>query len=123
MAEALVLVVLASYCFLLVYFMLNTLAFWLGVVWTLIGMARMGASFLMGDPIPVSLYPDALRAALEWLFPYWALSGPIDIFLGRAGPGAFLKGLLVLAASIVLLQVASLALWRRGLRHYGGSGM
>ena len=123
LAEALTLIVLASYCFMLLYFIMNTMAFWLGMVWTLLAMSRMVTSFLMGDPIPVSLYPDSLRRVLEWLFPYWAMSGPIDIFLGRAGLPAFLKGMLVLSATIVVLQVASLALWRRGLRQYGGSGM
>ena len=123
LAEALTLIVLASYCFMLLYFIMNTMAFWLGMVWTLLAMSRMVTSFLMGDPIPVSLYPDSLRRVLEWLFPYWAMSGPIDIFLGRAGLPAFLKGMLVLSATIVVLQGASLALWRRGLRQYGGSGM
>ena len=51
------------------------------------------------------------------------MCGPIDIFMGRAGSEAFGKGVTVLCVTIVVLQVGSLALWRRGLRQYGGSGM
>ena len=121
--EAVALVLLASYCFLLLFFIINSLAFWLGLVWTLLGMSRMIMSFLMGDPVPVSLYPDAFQRVLPWLFPYWAMSGPIDIFLGRTGTDSFLRGLCVLGASIVVLQCIALVVWRRGLRQYGGSGM
>ena len=123
LVQSLVLVLLASYCCMLVYFMMNSLAFWLGVVWTLIGMSRMVMVFFMGEGVPVSLYPEPLRRVLVWLFPYWAMSGPIDVFMGRAGTEHFLQGIAVLVPSIVVLQAASLALWRRGLRQYGGAGM
>ena len=123
LVESLVLVVLASYCFLLLTFILNSLAFWLGVVWTLLAMSRMVTSFMMGDGVPVSLYPEALQRVLAWLFPYWAMSGPIDVYLGRAGTGAFVRGLCVLVVTIVALQIVAHAIWRKGLRQYGGSGM
>jgi ABC-type uncharacterized transport system permease subunit len=121
--ESVALVLLASYCFLLLFFIINSLAFWLGLVWTLLAMSRMVMSFLMGDPVPVSLYPDAFQRVLPWLFPYWAMSGPIDVFLGRAGTDAFVRGVGVLGASIVVLQCIAFVVWRRGLRQYGGSGM
>lgn len=123
LVESVALVLLASYCLLLLFFIINSLAFWLGLVWTLLAMSRMIISFLMGDGVPVSLYPDALQRVLPWLFPYWAMSGAIDVFLGRTGTDSFLRGISVLGASIVVLQGIALVVWRRGLRRYGGSGM
>lgn len=121
-AMALVLVLLGSYCFFLLYFTLHALAFWLDVVWTLLAMTRMVASFVMGELVPISLMPRAVEAAFRATFPYWTLCGPIEIAMGRQGVPDFLRGLLVLSCSVVGLQALALFTWRRGLRRYGGVG-
>jgi ABC-type uncharacterized transport system permease subunit len=101
----------------------HTLAFWLDVVWTQILMVTFVSSFVRGVLIPVAAMPDALRGVLSWCFPYWTLSGPLEIYLGRLGTADFVRGLCVLAASALALDLLRRELWRRGRRRYLGSGM
>jgi ABC-2 type transport system permease protein len=121
-AEAILLVVLGSYCFLLIYFLLNACAFWLDRVWTLLAMTRMVSGFAMGEMVPVTLMPKPLVTAFRLAFPYWSLNGPIEILMGRQGSADFAFGLAVLAAWAIGLQVACAFAWRRGLLRYGGVG-
>jgi ABC-2 type transport system permease protein len=123
LAEAAVLVLLGSYCYFLVCFAVNALAFWLDVVWTLFAMTSFVFSFVAGVLIPVSVMPEPLRETFRWLFPYWAVSAPVEIFLGRQSHDAFARGVLVLGASIVALEIVRQVLWRRGLARYTGAGM
>lgn len=119
---ALMLVLLGSYCFLLLYFIIHSLAFWLDVVWSLLAMTRMTCGFIMGELVPISLLPPAIESLFRVLFPYWTLCGPIEILLGRQGGTDFRQGLLVLVSSAVLLHLVAAFTWRRGLRRYGGVG-
>lgn len=121
--EALALIVLGSYCHLLLYFVLHSLAFWLDVVWSLLVMARFVTLFAGGAVLPVAMMPDAVVEGLRWTFPYWTLAGPVQIFLGHQGHGDFARGVAVLGASAVLLELLRRALWRAGTRRYSGSGM
>lgn len=121
--EALVLVLLGSYCYFLVCFIVNILAFWLDVVWTLFAMTAFVFSFVAGTLVPVSVMPPALRAVFHWAFPYWAVSAPVELFLGRLEHADFGRGLAVLTGSIVVLEIARQTLWRRGLFRYVGAGM
>jgi ABC-2 type transport system permease protein len=123
LAQAIALILLGSYCYFLTYFLINALAFWLEVVWTLLVMTGFVLAFLSGTLLPISILPEGLRQACAWTFPYWSLSAPIEIYLGRLGDGAFLRGVLVLGASIALLELARRAVWRLGRRHYAGGGM
>lgn len=122
-AQALMLILLGSYCYFLTYYLVNALAFWLEVVWTLLVMSGFVLAFLSGTLLPISILPDGLRQVCEWTFPYWSLSAPIEIYLGRLGGTAFLRGLLVLGASIAVLELARRAVWSLGRRQYAGGGM
>jgi ABC-2 type transport system permease protein len=121
--EALALVLLGSYCWFLTCFIVNELAFWLEVIWTLSAMASFVLGFMSGVLVPVSLMPGPLRAALTWLYPYWAVSAPVEIFLGRLSHDAFARGVCVLLATILALELVRQTLWRRGLSRYTGGGM
>ena len=121
--QALTLILLGSYCYFLVYFLVNALAFWLEVVWTLLVMSGFVLAFLSGTMLPISILPESARAVFAWTFPYWSLSAPIEIYLGRLGGDAFWRGVAVLAASIALLEVARRTVWALGRRHYAGGGM
>lgn len=123
LGQALTLILLGSYCYFLTYFIVHALAFWLEVVWTLLVMTGFVLTFVSGTLLPVSIMPGPVRAVLEWGYPYWALSAPIEIYLGRLGGDAFLRGLAVLLASIVLLELVRRIVWARGRRHYAGGGM
>jgi len=93
------------------------------VVWTLLVMSGFVLTFVSGALLPVSIMPGPVRTALAWLFPYWALSAPIEIYLGRLSTAAFLHGLLVLAGSILALELLRRLVWERGRRRYAGGGM
>ncbi len=122
-AQALVLVILGSVCFLLTYYCLALLAFWLDVVWSVAVMFMFMANFVAGRMIPVSQMPEAFGAVFRWAFPYWALSAPIELCLGRSGPGFFVEGLSILLPTMLLLELARRCLWSRGRRRYVGVGM
>ena len=121
--EALVLALLGSYCLFLLYFTVHALAFWLHVVWSLLGCVRMAAMFLMGQVLPLSLMPHDAERVMAWTFPYWTAFAPVVIATGRPGAPSFGRGLVVLAAWTVALQALAAFTWRRGLRRYGGVGM
>lgn len=123
LAQSLVLALLGSYCFLLFYFAVHSLAFWLDVVWSLLVMARFVSLFVAGAMLPVGMLPPGVRAAFEWCFPYWTIAAPIEIFLGRAGSAHFARGVAVLVASALALEAVRRGLWRRGTARYAGSGM
>ena len=120
--QAFALVALGSYCAFLVCFLVNVLAFWLEVVWTLSAMASFVFSFAAGVLVPVSAMPESLASALRWLFPYWAVSAPGELFLGRLATADFQRGVLVLLGWIVALELLRQFLWRRGLRRHVGAG-
>lgn len=120
---ALGLVLLGSWCCFLAYYVLNALAFWLDVVWSLLVMTWFVVSFTGGAILPVSQMPPAVFRVLEWGFPYWTISAPIEVLMGRLGPGDVARGLAVLAVTAALLELLRRRVWRRGLARYGGAGM
>lgn len=122
-AQAALLVLLGSYCYFLVCFLVNLLAFWLDVIWTLSAMTSFVFSFVAGVLVPVSVMPSQLRDVFHWLFPYWAVSAPVELVLGRLGPADFVRGVLVLTMTIALLEALRQLAWRRGLARYVGAGM
>jgi ABC-2 type transport system permease protein len=117
------LLLLGSWCCFLVYYILNTLAFWLDVVWSLLVMAWFVISFAGGALLPVSQMPAAVSHVLQYGFPYWTISAPIEVMMGRLGAGDVARGLAILAATAALLEVVRRVVWRRGLARYGGAGM
>jgi ABC-type uncharacterized transport system permease subunit len=121
--RSLVLVLLGSYCTFLLYFVIHALAFWLDVVWTLLVMAYFVTSFAGGMVFPVRLMWDWLEEVFRWSFPYWSLAAAAEIWTGRLGPEDFRRGVLVLLASVVGLDLLRRWVWSRGLRRYAGSGM
>lgn len=122
LAQAATLLALGTGCYLLTYFILNCLAFWLDVVWSLLNMFMFVAAFMSGMLVPVALMPRAVRGVLEVTFPYWTVNAPVELLLGRLGPADFRFGLAVLATSFVALHALAFVTWRRGLRRYAGVG-
>jgi ABC-2 type transport system permease protein len=122
-AGALALLLLGSWCCFLVYYTLNALAFWLDVVWSLLVMAWYVIAFAGGALLPVSQMPPAVSGVLVYGFPYWTISAPIEVVMGRLGAGDVARGLALLTLTAALLEVVRRAVWRRGLARYGGAGM
>lgn len=122
-AQALTLTLLGSYCCFLVYFIMHSLAFWLDVVWSLLVMAAFVILFIGGGTLPVSQMPAPVAEALSLLFPYWTISAPIELMLGRLDSAAFLRGLALVVPQLIALEALRRLVWRRGLARYVGAGM
>ena len=122
LSQAALLVALGAYCFFLVHLVLNYLAFWVDVVWSLLAMFRFVAMFISGMLLPISFMPDGVHLVLRQLFPYWVAFGPAELLLGRMGTEGFIHGLWVLGASALALQWLTAFTWRRGTERYAGAG-
>ncbi|MCP3916632.1 MAG: hypothetical protein GY711_13835 [bacterium] len=122
-AQALTLCLIGSFCIFEMHLIVHLLAFWLDVVWSLLVMSNFITSFVSGAIMPVSQMPAALRDAFVWMFPYWAVCAPIEIFLGRLGTADFVRGLWVLALSLFALDLLRRFVWARGRHRFAGSGM
>ncbi|MCC6406656.1 MAG: ABC-2 family transporter protein [Planctomycetes bacterium] len=122
-AQALVLVLGASYAYYQSIYLLQLFAFWLDVVWTLMVMARFIVVFVAGVLVPVTLMPEAAADFFRCLYPYWLVTGPIEIWIGKQSSHDFWIGLCIVAAWILGLHLAISYVWSRGMRRYSGSGM
>jgi len=120
--QALVLVGLGAYCYLLAHFILSCLAFWLDVVWSLLGMFRFVSMFVSGTLVPVAMMPGAVQHAFSYTFPYWTVFAPAELLLGRMSGERWTAGLITLGVWIVALQWLASWVWRRGTERYAGAG-
>lgn len=121
--QALLLVLMGSYCCFLLYFVINALAFWLDVVWSLLVMSWFLVNFVGGGAVPVSQMPEALQRVFCALFPYWTITAPIELVMGRLGTADFQRGVLVLSLWLLGLEGLRRLVWQRGLARYVGAGM
>lgn len=122
LGQAALLVGIGAYCFFLVHLILNYLAFWVDVVWSLLAMFRFVSLFVAGFNVPISLMPDSVHSAFRLLFPYWVAFGPAELLLGRMGTDDFVFGLSVLCLSALALQWLTHLTWRLGTARYAGAG-
>jgi ABC-2 type transport system permease protein len=120
--QAFCLMLLGAACYFLLNLILQLLAFWLDVVWSLTNMFHFVALFVSGMIVPVSLMPGDLQAAFAVTFPYWTVFGPIELLLGRMGSAEFGRGVLVLSAWLLALCLLARITWRRGVLRYAGVG-
>ena len=86
-------------------------------------LSWLSVLFVAGAILPPALLPDAVRAGFQWLFPYWAIGGSIEIWTGRAGFDHWVRGMITVACSALVLEIVRRIVWKRGLLRYGGSGM
>ena len=121
--QALPALALANFLWFLMLFPIHAVAFWADNVWTLRVMLRFVSDFFGGMMLPLSLFPDALAAALWWTpFPYlYAL--PVMTALGRPLPVAYPLALALAAGWCAVLWFVGHRIWRRGLLQYSGVGI
>ena len=105
MPQALALCLLGSLCFLELFLILNFLAFWLDVIWSLLVLAWFLISFAGGRILPVGQMPAGVAEALVWGFPYWTIAAPVERFLGRLDGSDVLRGLAILSLSLLVLDL------------------
>ncbi|MCM2278815.1 MAG: ABC-2 family transporter protein [Oligoflexia bacterium] len=114
---------LACYLYFALGVLIELLAFWADNVWSLLVMLRITVSLLGGALLPLSVFPEELRAALSWLPFESLLSFPTRALLGELGPEEWGRHLGILLIWSFVTSVAIRLVWRRGLREYAGVGI
>lgn len=122
-AQGFALVILGSFCFFLLTYVIHCLAFWFEVVWSLVVMSTFVNDFAGGAILPVTVMPEVLRNVLSFSFPYWSLNAPVELWNGHMGTGDFVRGLVTLGVWIAVLESLRSLAWARGTRRYTGGGM
>lgn len=106
---------LSAYC-------IGLLSFWFTQATALDDLYYVVAAFLTGSFAPLSFYPDAARAVIEWTpFPYLVYY-PVRILNGTADGREILRVLAVQLGWTAVLWIGRSLLWRSGLRRYGAVG-
>lgn len=101
---------------------IGLLAFWYEQATALDELYFTLAAFLTGGFAPLSLYPPAARAVIEWLpFPYLVYY-PAQVLTGAADWPEIGRVVAVQLVWVALLLLLRGWLWRRGLRRYGAVG-
>jgi ABC-2 type transport system permease protein len=113
----------ANLLFFLLSFPLQAVAFWAENVWSLAVALRFTASLLGGAMLPLALFPDGARAALDVL-PFRALFDfPLLALLGRLSPAEYALRMAHCLAWCAAIGWVGRAVWRRGTLQYSGIGM
>lgn len=113
---------LVGFLWFAVSFLLGLVAFWMEETWVLRVMFLTVASFLSGAVLPLEIFPDWLRALLDYSpFPYMTYV-PVKIFMGEY-EGSVLFASLIPSFWIALTAGLAALVWKRGLRLYTAAGM
>lgn len=103
-------------------FTLCSLAFFFDHIYSLNITKNMLIWFLAGELFPLDLLPSPMR---EWLIalPFSsAVYVPAAYIAGRIGLDIFLQGFVSVAIGCIFFAIIGVIIWRRGLRHYSGTG-
>jgi ABC-2 type transport system permease protein len=98
-------------------------AFWADNVWSLMVMHRFVSALLGGLLLPLSMFPEAWRPALEALPFRYLFSFPVETLMGRVSPGEWGIGMAVAAGWCGVSAIVGRAVWRRGTLQYTGVGI
>ncbi|MBM4253959.1 MAG: hypothetical protein FJ146_18480 [Deltaproteobacteria bacterium] len=114
--------VLVSFFWYQTSYLIGLMAFWLEETWVLRVMFLTITQFFSGAVMPLEVYPEYLQRLLMWTpFPYLTYA-PVKIFMGEY-QGDIMMGAGILSFWLGITALASLAVWRRGLRLYTAAGM
>ncbi len=98
-------------------------AFWLTENKALTQVNWLVQSIFSGELAPLPLLPGLIQTAAVWLPFRYLFYFPAQIFLQRLTLAEIEHGLLELGIWLLLLYGLILYLWKRGLRHYSGTGL
>jgi len=101
----------------------GSLGFWSPETWGPRFLFFMIIDFTAGKLFPLDILPNVVRQALYFTpFPYLSYA-QIQLFLGRLSPSEMLSNFFVLTGWVIALGVASMLVWKRGLKDYAAAGM
>ena len=98
------------------------LSFWFDQATALDDFYYLIAAFLTGGFAPLSFYPPAVRAAVEWTpFPYLVYY-PVRVLTQPVSGAEILRVFAMQLLWLAAFWCIRMLLWRRGLRRYGAVG-
>lgn len=116
-------ILLALYLHFVIVATVELVAFWADNVWSLVVILRFLTGLLGGAMLPLSLFPGWAHDLLYALpFAYFA-AFPAETLLGLTTPGAWLRGMVLMALWSVAATLLYRAVWRRGMHQYSGVGI
>lgn len=80
-------------------------------------MIQLTLMLLSGNIIPLTLFPDSVRALIQYQPFAQILDAPIRMYLHAQGAGEWLLNMAVQLGWIVLLTALGRSMWRRQLQH------
>ncbi len=114
---------LANLLYYSLLFPLQIVAFWADNVWSLMVMIRFTSSLLGGAMLPLTLFPDWSRPALNMLPFRYLYDFPVSTLLGQIGPAQWASGMATGLVWIAVIHLCARLLWRRGMLSYTGVGI
>ena len=118
----LLILVLAFFLNFVIFFLVGMLAFWLSEVGFLFEAIRIVFIAFSGGIFPLDVFGPRVVAVLNWLPFRYTCNFPVDVLCGRIAGADILLGCAAMIGWILVLVVASLAVWRAGLRRYVAAG-
>ena len=115
--------ILANALHFLLVIPIQAIAFWADNVWSLMIAQRIAITFLGGQLVPISLFPEWTQAILLWLpFPY-LYSFPTRSLMGSVSLAEWAFGIVVGTLWCALAAGIGRWIWRRGDLQYSGVGI
>ena len=101
---------------------LALVAFWTTRVMSMNQIYFAVLMFLSGRIAPLDVFPEWLRQAAHVLPFYAMIALPVELFLGRVGPDALLRGVLVQLAWLAVAAATIAGSWRLAARRFTAVG-
>jgi ABC-2 type transport system permease protein len=101
---------------------LALLAFWTTRVASLNQIYFAVLMFLSGRIAPLAVFPGWLQDAAHALPFYYAIAFPVELFLGRVGPDACLRGVLLQLFWLAVAGATIASAWRLAARRFEAVG-
>lgn len=122
-AMTLVALVVANLLWFLMEFILRLVAFWADNVWSLEVALWFTASILGGWMLPLSVFPDWARSAMEVLPFRFFFDFPARVLLGEIGAAQWARLMLLGVAWCAVFAGICRLVWHRGQLRYTGVGI
>ncbi len=114
--------VLAALLQFFIAYTIAMLAFWILEISTIIFITYSFEYFLSGRIFPLDMLPPWLSGFVKWAPFTYELYFPVQIFMERVKGPALWQGLAIQTGWVVLMGLAAVTLWRRGVRKYQAVG-
>ncbi len=98
-------------------------AFWLSENSALNQAATLLQMLFSGEIAPLSFFPVLVQSIAVWLPFKYVVYFPAQIYLHQLSPAEITHSFIIITVWMIVILAFILAIWKRGLRHYDGSGI